>query len=209
MNATTEFIYFDMGNVLLNFDHDRGCRQIADVSGVSPEQVREIIIDSQLQRDYETGQINSEQFVESFRQQTRSNPSTSQFLLAASDMFWLNRKMVPLVTQLKSIAFPMGLLSNTCHAHWNFASSPRFIVIQDYFTNNCILSFESKSMKPDGKIYRDAIQRAAVPPEKIFFVDDRPENVQAAIQAGLDAHVFKCDQQVYNLLYQRGVKLNL
>ena len=34
-----KFIYFDLGNVLLNFSDERACRQMAAVCGATPEAV--------------------------------------------------------------------------------------------------------------------------------------------------------------------------
>ena len=34
-----KFIYFDLGNVLLRFDHELACRQMAAVAGTTPELV--------------------------------------------------------------------------------------------------------------------------------------------------------------------------
>ena len=48
-----------------------------------------------------------------------------------------------------------------------------------------------------------------VPASRIFFIDDRQENVQGAIDAGIDAHLFTSVLDVYRLLEQRGVELNI
>jgi hypothetical protein len=50
-----KFIYFDLGNVLLFFDHALGCRQMAAVAGLAEAQIRAAIFDSGLQWKYECG----------------------------------------------------------------------------------------------------------------------------------------------------------
>ena len=63
-------------------------------------------------------------------------------------------------------------------------------------------------MKPDSRIYQDAIRMAGEPAELIFFVDDRPENVEAARLAGLDAHLYESADRLFHALDERGVRLN-
>ena len=47
------FLYFDLGNVLLYFDHEIGCRQIAEVAGLTAQEVRRVLLDGDLLARYE------------------------------------------------------------------------------------------------------------------------------------------------------------
>jgi putative hydrolase of the HAD superfamily len=203
----TDFIYFDLGNVILSFDHQRGYDQAAEIAGVSPADVRRIMVEEDLQNRYETGLVNSGQFHESFCQQTGGEIDRVTLLESISDMFWAIRPMVPVLTQLKARGFPIGILSNTCEAHWEFVLS-QYAVLGAFF-RPVILSYEEQSMKPDSKIYDVAIERAGVDPERIFFTDDRPENVEGAIAAGIDATLFTTVPNFVRQLNERGIMLNL
>ena len=55
--AHIEFIYFDLGNVLISFDHSRACQQIAELTGISPRRAEQILFDSGVQNQYERGEI--------------------------------------------------------------------------------------------------------------------------------------------------------
>lgn len=208
MAPTFDFIYFDLGNVIVNFDHETGCRQVSSLTGVPVDRVRELIFEAGSQIAYETGKISSRQFVDTFASESNTQPDLEKFLIAASDIFEVNREIIPLITQLRAVSFPMGILSNTCPAHWDFLCQPEFAALYELF-DKYILSYEAGSMKPDRKIYDDAIDLAGVPASRIFFVDDREENVQGAIDAGIDAHLFTSALDVYRLLEQRGVSLNI
>ena len=105
------------------------------------------------------------------------------FLTACGDIFWLNEPTIPVVSQLAQLNIGLGILSNTCEAHWDFAMK-RFLALPQLFPIR-VTSFEAKSMKPDAKIYEVAVKKAGVLPSEIFFIDDKPENVQAAKDAGL------------------------
>ena len=68
-----------------------------------------------------------------------------------------------------------------------------------------LLSYELGCLKPEPSIYRIAIDRAGVLPEEIFFADDRPENVEAARQAGIVATCFQSERQLKLALGRAGV----
>ena len=82
-----EFFFFDLGNVLINFDHERAAAQIANISGLDISVIRQIVFDSELQSEYEIGQIDTAQFYESFCRETKSDVSQSELMHAASDIF--------------------------------------------------------------------------------------------------------------------------
>ena len=101
-------------------------------------------------------------------------------------MFDPIESMAPLVSQTRAKAGQIGVLSNTCRAHWQWVRRQGWEVSQLEF--DCeILSFEVGSMKPDPLIYEAAQQAADVPPECILFLDDRAENINAARSHGWQA----------------------
>jgi FMN phosphatase YigB (HAD superfamily) len=67
-------------------------------------------------------------------------------------------------------------------------------------------------MKPDGKIYQSAISMAnqlvGCQPDEIFFTDDKPENVAAAIEAGMNAKLFESAALLNLQLRESGVSFN-
>ena len=209
MHATPSFIYFDLGNVLVLFDHQIACDQMAKISGLTSDQVRTIAFESDLQWQYERGDITTEQFFEQFCAETSSKPELNQLLHAASDMFWVNEGMIPVVRGLKQLGLRLGILSNTCPAHWEFINSGRFDTVDTQFFEVAALSYEMNRMKPEPEIYAQAASMAGVNPHEIFFTDDRTENVSAARDAGFDAVLFKEAGQLVSDLVSRGISLNI
>ncbi len=204
--SSTEFIYFDLGNVILNFDHAIAFGNVATLAGVTPEKVEQVLFDQGLQERYETGLIDCTQFHQEFCSLTESKPLPAEFFTAISDIFTMNGAMIPVLSQLKTRGFPLGILSNTCDAHWRFVFD-RYSVLQSFF-DPLVLSYQEKAMKPDSKIYLAAIERAGVEPSRIIFTDDRPENVDGAIKAGIDAVLFTGVPNLVTELRSRGVGIN-
>lgn len=203
---TPEFIFFDLGKVLLDFSHDQMCQQMADAVGISPERAREIVFSDGLGTQYETGLIDSEQFCERFSEAAGRSVLADRLLESASDIFTVKTEMISLVSCLATSGHRIGILSNTCPAHWEFVAH-RYCFLRSMFSE-VVLSYEERSMKPDSAIFRKASERVGIPLNKIFFVDDRPENVQGAVDVGMDAHLFSSAIQVQRLLRRRGVQFN-
>ncbi len=184
-----DFVYFDLGNVLLYFDHALAARKMAAVAGISPAQMRSIVFEGRLQIEYETGSISGAQFVSRISDFIGRELDVADMLQAAADMFIPNQHILPVLESIRDMGIPMGLLSNTCEAHWNWIGKLAYPQVGDWF-RPVILSYKVKSMKPDALIYQEAQRHSGHDGSAIFFTDDRPENVDAAKRAGWMAEVF-------------------
>jgi putative hydrolase of the HAD superfamily len=201
------FVYFDFGKVLFTFDHRRAARQMADVAGVDADRVWAVVFAGDLEHRYEAGQITSDEFYEAFCRATGTRPDRAKLLFAAGAIFELNAPIVPVVAQLQSAGYRTGVLSNTCECHWEYCVDGRYALLPGAF-EKFVLSYQIGSMKPEEKIYRAAIDAAGVPPEEIFFIDDRQENVDGALAAGIDAVLYESARQCAEELQRRGLEFN-
>lgn len=205
-SRTPKFLYFDLGNVLLHFDHGRACRQIEAETGIAANLVRQIVFESDLELRYERGEISTSEFFEVLRRQSglAKLPDLGRLLLATAAIFEANSAIVPLVEQLCAAGHRLGILSNTCEAHWQYAFDGRYAFLNRLF-NVYALSYELKSLKPEPRIYREAARMASCEPSEIFFVDDREDNVSAALTAGFDAVQFTSVATLAADLRERGI----
>lgn len=208
MGKSIQFFYFDLGNVLLTFDHGLACKQIGDLCELPQSRVREVVFESELQEQYESGEISSEEFFETFCNRMQVRPDFKRFCEAASAIFELNFPVVPIVTQLRSCGNRLGILSNTCPSHWDYVLNRPYTLLSKAFEHS-ILSYEVRCLKPQRGIYDLAIEKAECDPAEIFFVDDRPENVAGAVEAGIDAVVFTSAEQLIADLAARDAKFNI
>jgi len=202
------FIYFDLGNVLLTFDHDLACAAMGRLANAPADRVHAALFEDGLEHAYERGEISTEQFYQRLCESLGARPDKAALLHAASDMFAINAPVVPLVTGLFSAGWRPGVLSNTCEAHWNLVTDGRFRMMNDLFGVTA-LSFRIGAMKPEPVIFTAAAELAGAPPEDIFFVDDRAENVAAAREAGFDAVLFTTAATLTAELRARRVAMNL
>jgi putative hydrolase of the HAD superfamily len=201
------FIYFDLGDVLLHFSHERGARQMAEVAGCSYESVWGLLWDDELELRYESGQVTTDEFYEEFCRRTCSRPDRQKLLAACGDIFEINVPMKAVVCAVQSAGYRTGILSNTCEAHWQHCAGARYGGIPGSF-DALVLSYRIGAMKPDRRVYEAAIHMAGVPVHEIFFVDDREENVEGAKAAGLDAVRYTTTPQLVGDLRRRGLQFN-
>ena len=201
-----KFFYFDLGKVLLRFDVDVMCRQIAGVSGIAPGLVYRVLMEHPLQKDYECGRITSRQFHEAFCRETGTQSPFEALLLAGSDIFEVNESMVPVVAHLNRAGYRMGILSNTCDSHWEHCLR-RFRMLDELFEVHA-LSYKLRTSKPDKEIFDAAAQLAGVAPHEIFFTDDLAANVAGARATGFDAVQYTSTPQLVADLRARGVQFN-
>lgn len=183
------FFFFDLGKVLVAFDHQVMVENLAGLLGVPGESVRALLFDQGLEDAYERGEITSQTFADRLNAIGHHPVRHDELLDAAGAMFTVQREMVPVLQRCRQAGVGMGLLSNTCEAHWEWLQRHPMETVVGWF-DPIVLSYRVHSMKPDLAIYRSAEQMAGVGPESIFFIDDRAENVEGARVAGWRATLF-------------------
>ena len=174
--------------MLVNFSVDQMLRQIGAVAGVAAEEVRAAVFGNGLMRQHESGRLSDREFYEAFCAATGRRPDYDALATAASEIFELNRPVLPLVAQLGQAGYRMGILSNTCSLHWEYCRR-RYRIVAEQF-DVYALSYRIGAVKPEAAIFRAAADLAGVRPEEIFFVDDMAEHVAGARAAGFDAVQF-------------------
>jgi 2-haloacid dehalogenase len=95
--------------------------------------------------------------------------------------------MIELVEQLAAARVPLFAITNFSHEFWPpfRAEWPVF----DHFTD-IVVSGEERLTKPDAAIYQLALRRFGLGPGQAVFIDDRADNVEAAVANGFVGHLF-------------------
>jgi putative hydrolase of the HAD superfamily len=106
-----------------------------------------------------------------------------------------------LLTDLSDKGIRVGVLSN---ATLDMAVAARETEWADYVTD-WFFSSELKLAKPDPAIYRHVTEELGLPAGSIVFIDDRQVNVNAALDAGWNAHLWTSGANTRKLLEQVGL----
>lgn len=116
MKAT---LFFDIGNVLLFFSHEKMCKQIADLTKLPLQRVQDFLFKEGYGIDYELGNLSTEKIHEHVSNLTPHPVDFFELLKATGDIFEPNEKIIPIVegvlhnplkqTRLSSFDYPLML----------------------------------------------------------------------------------------------------
>jgi len=195
-------VLFDLGKVLVDFDYAIAVRRIAARGRVTAEELAQFITSAPLLYDYELGRLTSEQFYEQVRAVTGFGGDFDEFSLAFGDIFVPIPPMVELQAALRRRGIPTFILSNTNDLAVRHIrrSYPFFAGFQGY-----ILSYEHGAMKPDARIYEIAEKLCGYQRADILYIDDRPENIAAAVARRWQAILQESPRQTIAAIRQAGL----
>lgn len=195
-------LLFDLGNVLVPFEIERGYRALASASGLREEEVAERIRESGLYSTYESGGLETEAFLNRFSELLDLRCNLAEFREIWNSIF-LPRTATSeeLIVELKR-KYRLVLLSNTNELHYGWLRE-RYRIL-DHF-DAYTLSYEEKAMKPDERIYAAAVANAKCEPGECFFTDDIERYVEGARAFGIDAEQFVGEERLREHLKARGI----
>lgn len=193
---------FDMGNVLLHFSHDRMCQQMGALCHKSGDDLRRLLLDSGVQWEFERGLMTAEEFHQRFQEMVGTQVDFPELIVAASDIFEVNRPMLAILDSLKSQQYRLVLFSNTSVWHYQFIRK-RFEILDRF--DEYVLSYEVNAIKPEPEIYQAGLRAIRCAPHECFYTDDIPRYVEAGRKYGFDAEVFTDADRLLRQLMARGV----
>jgi putative hydrolase of the HAD superfamily len=183
---TIQAVLFDYGMVLSGAPDPAAWAHMRSITGLSEELLhREYWAH---RHAYDRGDLNSE----SFWNKTASGagiiitPAQLKTLIDADTDYWstLNPPMLAWVKRLQRAGIRTGILSNMPDAmEVGLRARHSWIEAFDHHT----WSHAVNRAKPEPEIYQHAAEGLQTPPENILFIDDRAENIAAALHAGMQA----------------------
>lgn len=96
--------------------------------------------------------------------------------------------MDALVRDLNDAGMPLFAITNFSAEFWTPFHAREAALFAPF--RDIVVSGAEKLVKPDPAIYRLALARFGLEPQAALFVDDRAENVDAAMALGMRGHLF-------------------
>ncbi len=185
-------IVFDFGNVVAFFDHDSAWERIARERGLAAASMRRRLSErgfAALLARYESGLTTSDGFRRGLEAMLEIELAEADLERAWGGIFRLNEAVAAILPQLKAGGVRLVLGSNTNEIH-----AKRFL--HEYATtmssfDAIVLSFEIGRLKPAAEFYAECVIAARAAAEECLFVDDRLENVEGAMRAGLTGLLYR------------------
>jgi FMN phosphatase YigB (HAD superfamily) len=205
MSGEVKVLLFDLGRVLVDFDHLRSAQRIAEFCAKTPPQIYDLFFESGATVAFEAGKITPEDFYFQVKQMLGLKLSYNSFEPIWNDIFFLsakNRSVFGLANTLRA-NYKIALISNINILHYEYLKKnfPVFGVFDEIF-----LSFQLGLIKPDKEIYNLVIRKLGVEAQEIFYTDDRPELVETAKSLGIQGYVFTNFNQLISDLEAAGIK---
>lgn len=192
------FVVFDLGNVLVHIAPEAFLQTLGIDTPENRLYYQKKITD--IVRVYERGDDTTNQFLARLdrlfnsRDGNASHDHGGNRIYSADDF---RRAMLSIIgrpvagmeeiVRNLSARVPLGLLSNTNPLH--FDSCMEHLALLQFIPSH-FLSYRLKSLKPEAKIFEQAVELLQLAAGDIFYIDDIPENIDAAGKIGLNGHLF-------------------
>lgn len=194
-------LIFDLGGVIIDLAPMRTVEAFAVLSGVRPEAVREAYLTGPEFFAYERGEISDMEFRRAVKRLLKFDTADDTFDQAWNAMLVdLPRAKLNLLDNLRH-QFRVTLLSNTNNIHLDFVNRQMLPKVSDRLTldeyfHTPYYSHQMGKRKPDAAIFQQVLQENNFIPEETLFLDDNPENIQAAARLGIQAFLVKHPDEV-------------
>lgn len=207
-------IIFDLGGVILNIDYlltvDAFKKLgIEDFDAIYSQKKQQHFFD-----EFETGRISAETFRNELRRYIPFPVGEGVIDQAWNAMLLdLPVEKVMLLSDLQKADYRLFLLSNTNEIHIEAYS--KIVYATFGFSNFSHLfekeyySYELGMRKPDGDIFDFIIKENKLIPSETLFIDDSIQHVEGAIEAGIQAVLYKKGDDLYNVVMQQKNKIYL
>ncbi|WP_005035854.1 HAD family hydrolase [Holophaga foetida] len=170
-------IIFDFGNVICRFDNRLFLKALSGLSGRPVQELEGKLYGlSSLTESFERGDMEGPAFLEGMGELCGCHLDSELLISAYTRIFTPIESTFDLIRRLKP-HYKLGLLSNT--NPWHFERGIRTCPVFPLF-DAVTLSFEARALKPDPRIYQDALDKLGLMAEECIFIDDRPDFIQAA-----------------------------
>lgn len=195
-------IIFDFGNVVCAFDRGWFIKRIARFTNKTPEDLHKLIyIESGLPKKYETGHIDSDEFIDKVIDLCGLNIEREEFIKAYTEIFTPIQETFDLVKKLKP-HYKLGLLSNTNDLDFQRAIKP--LEIFNLF-DKVSLSYEVGVMKPAKEIFLDMLKKLDLNADECVYIDDIKDYSDASVALGMKGIQYTSSENLLQSLRKIGV----
>lgn len=196
-------VVFDLGNVLIDWQP-----ALAIAAGVGAVEAQRFLAAEDFDfMAWNHLQDSGRRWADGVAEVRRTHPHWATHADAYLAHFPASLSEVPgtaeVVRDLHAAGIPMVGLTNWSDELYYPYAAERFEVLR--MLDDVVVSGEVKVAKPDPRAYRIAAERSGHPLERLVFVDDRQDNVDAAVAVGMDGVLFTDAAALRAALRERGL----
>lgn len=175
--ADIKAVIFDFGNVICRFDNQVFTKRLAALCGKPAGALHALIYEPpDLPRAYESGALDSAGFLAGISERCGHDFAEADVVAAYTGIFTPVEATFDLIRKLKP-RVKLALISDTGPWHAEHIIRPSEVFpLFDAVTLSCELG----TLKPDPRLFADALGKLGLMAEECVYVDDRRDVVQAA-----------------------------
>ena len=196
-------IISDFGGVICTFDYRIFCERLARRIGKGAEEIYDAVYGSDLHAQFEQGRLTGPEYHRRVMSLFGADVPYAEFFPMYGDIFTEIPGTCEMLRRLRT-RYPLYLLSDTNEIHFGYVQQTVEAV---RLFDQCIVSYEVGAMKPEPRIYQEALRRSGLPAGACVFIDDRAGNVEGAKRVGMHAFQFISPEQCAAELSRLGVKV--
>jgi putative hydrolase of the HAD superfamily len=197
-------IFFDFGNVVAFFDHQRAVARLTAFTDIPPTELSLLLYGGAIETDYELGRLSTAEYVRAAKLNGRLACSDEEFLAAFVDIFWRNDPVCELIPRLAG-RYRLVLASNTNAAHFD-KFNRQFVDVLGHF-DHLVTSHAAGARKPHPEFFAYAQEFAHAEAADCLFIDDLPVNVEAAHRHGWAGLQYRPGDDLTAALGQFGIQV--
>lgn len=188
-------VVFDYGMVLTNPPHPEAQEELARITGLSHQELDQYYWVDRLA--YDRGDLSGIAYWTKLAADAGLQLSANEIaeLSACDARMWtsINPAMIAWHAQLKERGIRTGILSNMGDSVLERILE-KFAWVEDF--DALVWSYQHGMVKPDAPIYRLVLEKLGTAPEETLFLDDKPENIEAAQRLGMHGIQFSTVEQL-------------
>lgn len=197
MPSSVEAYVFDLGNVIVDIHIENFLPALGLDGKWSVEEALEKYERSGLSNEFELGNILFDEFHDRSCELFGIRIDKGTFLEGWNAIIGEEKPGIYDIIDACSKQAPVYLLSNTNDPHYKDAltKAPSLRLMKEHY-----LSYELNLLKPDPRIYTETAGLIGLSPDRLFFTDDREDNIASAQEVGLQAVRFESTRQLKTIL---------
>jgi epoxide hydrolase-like predicted phosphatase len=180
-------VFFDLGGVIIRTEYQAPREHLAERLNMDYEDLVKVVFESETARKASVGALSEDDHwlaVTGRLGRPAAELPSIQAEFFAGDV--VDRGLIEFIRSLRP-RYKTGVISNAWLGLRAYLTAQKL----DEVFEPLVISAEVGVMKPDEKIYRIALERAGVQAAESIFVDDAPDNVEAAKALGMHGLLFR------------------
>jgi len=200
----TRNIILDLGGVVLDLDVDRTVKAFSDLGFPQLEDFDIILSRYPFFLDFETGNISTDEFIETLLKKSRNHVSEEKILNAWNAMILgFRQESIDLLLNLRK-EYRIFLLSNTNAIHEIYYNRKlkyeHGIENLDRIFEKVYYSHNLKMRKPNSDIFQHVLNDAGLSPAECLYIDDTLIHVETARSLDIKGHHLVAPQRITDIL---------